>query len=112
MRLLALLPTLLPSTLAIQCWQCDSTEGRSCPGDAKKFTSSSHDACITWRLGNGTILLQNLVHAQEECTDEKVSFWSRFVDLYYKTYGGSVSCCYTDSTPTVKWAKEAISAVL
>ena len=45
MRLLALLPTLLPSTLAIQCWQCASTEGRSCPGDAKKFTSSSHDAC-------------------------------------------------------------------
>jgi len=34
--------------------------------------------------------------AGEECTEEKVTFWSRFVDLYYKTYGGSVSCCYTD----------------
>lgn len=87
---------LLPSCLAVQCWQCASTEGRACPEDAKLFTSSTHDACITWRLGNGTVLLQNLVMAQEECTDEKVSFWSRFVDLYYKTYGGSVSCCYTD----------------
>ena len=109
-QLLVLLPALLPSSLAIQCWQCASTEGRSCPGDAKKFTSSSHDACITWRLGNGTILLQNLVHAQEECTDEKVSFWSRFVDLYYKTYGGSVSCCYTDSCNDALWSNIASSS--
>ena len=86
----------LPVSLAIQCWQCASTEGKQCPEDAKHFSSNTHDACITWRLGNGTVLLQNLVNAQEECTDEKVSFWSRFVDLYYKTYGGSVSCCYTD----------------
>ena len=56
----------------------------------------THNACITWRLGNGTILLQNLVSAEEECTDEKISFWSQFVDLYYKTVGGSVSCCYSD----------------
>ena len=95
MKLLVLL-TVTPLSLAIQCWQCASTEGKKCPEGAKRFSSSSHDACITWRLGNGTILLQNLVNAQEECTDEKVSFWSRFVDLYYKTYGGSVSCCYTD----------------
>jgi len=67
-----------------------------CPSESEPFTSSTHDACITWRLGNGTILLQNLVTAQEECTDEKVAFWSQFVDLYYKTYGGSVSCCYAD----------------
>jgi hypothetical protein len=94
-RLLA--ASLLPAaSLAVQCWQCASTEGKACPDDAKLFTSGSHDACITWRLGNGTVLLQNLVMAQEECTDEKVSFWSRFVDLYYKSYGGSVSCCYTD----------------
>ena len=60
------------------------------------FSSETHNACITWRLGNGTILLQNLVSAEEECTDEKISFWSQFVDLYYKTVGGSVSCCYSD----------------
>lgn len=82
---------------AIQCWQCANTEGKVCPQESKQFTSSSHDACITWRLGNGTVLLQNLVKAQEECTDEKVKFWSTFVDLYYKTYGGYVSCCYTDN---------------
>ena len=108
--LVVLISTLLPLSLAIQCWQCASTEGRSCPGDAKKFTSSSHDACITWRLGNGTILLQNLVHAQEECTDEKVSFWSRFVDLYYKTYGGSVSCCYSDGCNDALWSNIASSS--
>ena len=34
--------------------------------------------------------------AGEECTDEKVAFWSQFVDLYYKTAGGAVSCCYSD----------------
>lgn len=62
----------------------------------QSFTSDSHSACITWRLGNGTILLQNLVTAEEECTDEKVAFWSQFVDLYYKTAGGAVSCCYSD----------------
>ena len=41
-------------------------------------------------------MLQNLVTAEEECTDEKIAFWSQFVDLYYQTVGGSVSCCYSD----------------
>ena len=58
--------------------------------------SDTHNACITWRLGNGTILLQNLVSAEDECTEEKIGFWSQFVDLYYKTAGGSVSCCFSD----------------
>ena len=58
--------------------------------------SEGHNACITWRLGNGTILLQNLVSAEEECTEEKIRFWSQFVDLYYKTARGSVSCCFSD----------------
>ena len=92
-----LLLSLIPLSTSITCWQCASTDGKMCPKEAKSFTSGTHDACITWRLGNGTILLQNLVNAQEECTDEKVSFWSQFVDLYYKTYGGSVSCCYADN---------------
>ena len=42
------------------------------------------------------MVLQNLVSAEDECTDEKVAFWSQFVDLYYKTVGGAVSCCYSD----------------
>ena len=89
---------LLPATAAaITCWQCASTEGKRCPDQAETFSSSKHDACITWRLGNGTILLQNLVTAAEECSDEKVAFWSQFVDLYYSSVGGGVSCCYSDN---------------
>ena len=38
-----------------------------------------------------------MVVAQNECSQERVQFWSRFVDLYYKTSGGSVSCCYSDN---------------
>ena len=82
---------------AIQCWQCASTSGKVCPYQAKSFLSTTHDACIVWRHGNGTVLLQNLVVSHNECSDERVAFWSRFVDLYYKTYGGSVSCCFTDN---------------
>jgi len=93
---LTLFISLLPVTFSITCYQCASADGNSCPTVAKSFTSDSHNACITWRLGNGTILLQNLVTAEDECTDEKISFWSQFVDLYYKTVGGSVSCCYSD----------------
>ena len=88
--------SLFPVTLSITCYQCASADGNSCPSVAKSFTSDSHNACITWRLGNGTILLQNLVTAEDECTDEKIAFWSQFVDLYYKTQGGAVSCCYSD----------------
>jgi len=80
----------------LQCYQCANTDGKVCPYDASTFTSSSHDACITWRLGNGSIILQNLVSAADECTGEKVKFWSRFIDLYYNVYGGSVNCCYGD----------------
>ena len=25
-----------------------------------------------------------------ECSEERIQFWSRFVNLYYQTYGGSV----------------------
>lgn len=88
---------MITASRAIQCWQCASTSGKVCPYEAKPFLSSAHDACITWRHGNGSILLQNLVVSQNECTDERVAFWSKFVDLYYKTYGGSVSCCYSDN---------------
>jgi len=89
--------SLLPASQAVQCWQCASTAGTACPYQAKPVKSNTHDGCITWRHGNGSILLQNLVVSQNECTEERVAFWSKFVDLYYKTYGGSVSCCYSDN---------------
>ena len=46
-----------------------------------------HDACITWRVGNGTVLLQNLVRFSEECAPSKIKFWSNFIDLYYRGTG-------------------------
>jgi hypothetical protein len=55
--------------------------------------SMQHDACITWRVGNGTVLLQNLVRFSEECAPSKIKFWSNFIDLYYRGTGGNVQCC-------------------
>ena len=55
--------------------------------------STTHDACITWRAGNGTILLQNVVRASEECTTSRINFWSSFIDMYYRGSGSSVRCC-------------------
>ena len=81
------------STDAIQCYQCAAVDGRKCPQDASIVNSLSHDACITWRVGNGTVLLQNLVRLSEECTPSKVNFWSNFIDLYYRGSGGTVECC-------------------
>ena len=49
--------------------------------------SMQHDACITWRVGNGTVLLQNLVRFSEECAPSKIKFWSNFIDLYYRGTG-------------------------
>jgi len=92
----AFLVTIIPSSLAIQCLQCAATDGKKCPQQSHVTSSNSHDACITWIHGNGTVLLQNVVISQNECSQERIQFWSRFVDLYYKTTGGTVSCCYNN----------------
>lgn len=93
-----LLVLLLPLNIvdAISCWQCAAVDNRKCPEDATLVTSVTHDACITWRVGNGSILLQNLVRYSEECAQSKVSFWSNFIDLYYRGTGGNVQCCTTN----------------
>ena len=85
---------------AIQCWQCAAVDGRKCPQDATIVNSLAHDACITWRVGNGTVLLQNLVRLNEECSPSKVNFWSNFIDLYYRGSGGTVQCCSGDGCNT------------
>ena len=59
----------------------------------KIIESTTHDACITWRAGNGTVLLQNVVRASEECTTSRINFWSSFIDMYYRGSGSSVKCC-------------------
>ena len=88
-----LLTSILQYSQAIQCYQCAAVDGRQCPQDASIVNSLAHDACITWRVGNGTVLLQNLVRLSEECTPSKVNFWSNFIDLYYRGTGGTVECC-------------------
>lgn len=42
------------------------------------------------RVSGHVCLLQNVVVSASECGQERLQFWSRFVDLYYHTYGGSV----------------------
>jgi hypothetical protein len=88
------------SVEAVRCWQCAAVDGRNCPKDAQLMNSLAHDACITWRIANGTVLLQNLVRFSEECSGSKVNFWSRFIDLYYQGTGGSVQCCTSDGCNT------------
>ncbi len=87
-------------TEAMRCWQCAAVDGRRCPEDAQLVNSQAHDSCITWRVGNGTVLLQNLVRFSEECTGSKINFWSKFIDLYYQGTGGSVQCCSGDGCNT------------
>ena len=53
-----LLFMVIHQSVGLQCYQCANTDGKVCPYDATTFTSNSHDACITWRLGNGSIILQ------------------------------------------------------
>ena len=62
----------------------------------KIVDSNTHDACITWRAGNGTILLQNVVRRAEECTKSRIDFWSSFIDMYYRGSGSTVNCCQTE----------------
>ena len=77
-------------------------DGSLCPNDAKLVDSPDHDACITWRLANGTVLFQNVVRFDEECKGDKVVFWSNFIDLFYKDSGGSVDCCSAPGTMKYK----------
>ena len=81
---LALLSLYLSPSEAVRCYQCASVDGRSCPESAKIVDSGTHDACITWRLGNGTVILQNVVMFENECTAAKIDFWTRFINLYYQ----------------------------
>ena len=97
---------LCKTTTAIRCWQCAAVDGRRCPEDATLVNSAAHDSCITWRNGNGSILLQNLVRYAEECSSSKIGFWSKFIDLYYQGSGGSVHCCTRDGCNTGVFAQK------
>ena len=62
----------------------------------KVIESHTHDACITWRAGNGTILLQNVVRKDEECKTPRINFWKNFINMYYRGSGSTVICCEGD----------------
>jgi len=62
----------------------------------KVIESNTHDACITWRAGNGTILLQNVVRQDEECITSRINFWKNFINMYYRGSGSTVTCCEGD----------------
>ena len=82
--LLLALCLLIDISYAVRCFQCASVDGRHCPDHSKMVDSENHDACITWMLGNGTVILQNVVMFQNECTGAKIDFWTRFINLYYQ----------------------------
>ena len=42
-----------------------------CPSDSVLFQLPGWDACMTWRLANGTTILQNFVMKSEDCTPGK-----------------------------------------
>ena len=41
-----------------------------------------------------------MVVFENECTAPKIEFWTRFIDLYYQSTGGIVSCCDKDGCNT------------
>ncbi len=96
----SLLLLLVPSASGLRCWQCASVGGRRCPDAAEPVDSLTHDSCITWRLGNGSVILQNAVIFEKECTPSKVEFWTNFINMYYSSKGSEVRCCNADGCNT------------
>ena len=96
----SLLLLLVPSASGLRCWQCASVGGRRCPDAAEPVDSLTHDSCISWRLGNGSVILQNAVIFEKECTPSKVEFWTNFINMYYSSKGSEVRCCNADGCNT------------
>ncbi len=41
-----------------------------------------------------------MVVFKSECTVDKINFWTKFINLYYRSTGGEVRCCDTDGCNT------------
>ena len=51
---------------------------------------------MTWTLDNGTVVLQNFVMADEDCTEDRLEFWGKkYLDIVWNTTG-TAECCYED----------------
>ncbi|CAB4060665.1 unnamed protein product [Lepeophtheirus salmonis] len=96
----------------LHCWKCASVDQQYCPENAVIVTASNEfNACVTWRLGNGTVILQNVVKFDEECTHSKIAFWSKFIDVYYggnEKNSASVECCQDSGCNTGIKKKEIL----
>ena len=58
---------------SMQCLQCAMLEGwpTVCPDDGVLESLEVWDACMTWTLDNGTVVLQNFVMAEDDCTEDR-----------------------------------------
>ncbi|CAB4060786.1 unnamed protein product [Lepeophtheirus salmonis] len=88
----------------LHCWKCASVDKQTCPENAVIVPAGNEfNACVTWRLGNGTVILQNVVKFEQECTQSKIAFWSKFINMYYggnEKNSASVACCQNSGCNT------------
>ncbi|TRY73774.1 hypothetical protein TCAL_00951 [Tigriopus californicus] len=87
----------LSSTNVLKCWQCVVFKGlpTRCPEDAVLYELTGWNACMTWRLANGTTILQNFVQQETDCTEASKARWrSRIFDIWQMD--GNVDCCTED----------------
>ena len=50
------------------------------------------DACMTWRLPDGTTLMQNFVIAEKDCTPTRIKHWKEYIKFVWGREG-DVECC-------------------
>ncbi|XP_040571183.2 uncharacterized protein [Lepeophtheirus salmonis] len=80
----------------IKCWQCAAKKGGSkCPDNADIHFLPKWNACMTWTLNTGEVILQNFITAEIDCTPERLNFWEKYID---ETWGnpGRARCCFSD----------------
>lgn len=53
---------------------------------------------MTWKLSNGTTILQNFVHKEVDCTPRRLSYWQHYMNKVWNE-DGIAECCY-DVSPT------------
>ena len=83
---------------SMQCLQCAMLEGwpTVCPDDGVLESLEVWDACMTWTLDNGTVVLQNFVMAEDDCTEDRLEFWGKkYLDIVWNSTG-TAECCYED----------------
>ena len=99
--------------LELKCYQCAVIRGKQfskimrkvfqiifffkgystrCPRDSRLYELTGWNACMTWRLGNGTVILQNFVRYEDDCTPSRRRYWRRYM-AYVWGMDGDIECC-------------------